>query len=132
VSETDDSYLTKTSEYESYEKSLLKKKKKKFLLVKMGSQFCEKLTPAEFQQLQDFAAYSNKTISDVLEEFEDGGCLSNYDRNKDIDLPGFQKFLDCFLEVSAPEELCRHLFQTFIHAPEKSLKKGKVLQAVRL
>ena len=47
---------------------------------------------------------------------------------QDIDLPGFQKFLDCFLEVSAPEELCRHLFQTFIHAPEKSLKKGKVLQ----
>ena len=56
MSETDDSYLTKTSEYESYEKSLLKKKKKKYLLVKMGSQFCEKLTPAEFQQLQDFAA----------------------------------------------------------------------------
>ena len=27
-------------------------------------------------------ADSNKTIADVLEEFEDGGCLSEYDRNE--------------------------------------------------
>ena len=27
-------------------------------------------------------SYSNKTITDVLEEFEDGGCLSDYDPNE--------------------------------------------------
>jgi hypothetical protein len=97
----------------------------------MANQTCEKLSPSEFQQLQDFAAYSNKTISDVLEEFEDGGCLADYDRNEDIDLQGFQKFLDCFLEVSTPEELSRHLFQTFVHPPHPPARtdiKGGALQ----
>ena len=47
---------------------------------------------------------------------------------QDIDLKGFQKFLDCFLEVSAPEELSQHLFQTFVHAPEKSETKGGAVQ----
>lgn len=98
----------------------------------MANQTCEKLSPSEFQQLQDFAAYSNKTISDVLEEFEDGGCLSDYDRNEDIDLQGFQKFLDCFLEVSTPEDLSRHLFQTFVHPPDKPDIRGGALQNSRL
>lgn len=59
-------------------------------IIKMANPPCEKLSPSEFQQLQDFAAYSNKTIADVLEEFEDGGCLADYDPNEDIDLQGFQ------------------------------------------
>ena len=40
----------------------------------------EKLSPAEFQELQDYAAYSNKRIADVLLEFEPGGCLSEYNK----------------------------------------------------
>jgi len=94
----------------------------------MANPPCEKLSPSEFQQLQDFAAYSNKTIADVLEEFEDGGCLADYDPNEDIDLQGFQKFLDCFLEVSTPEDLSRHLFQTFVHPPSQADIKGGALQ----
>jgi len=87
----------------------------------VASHQTEKLSPAEFQQLQDLAAYSNKRISEVLEEeFEDGGCLADYDKNEDIDLPGFQKFLDCFLEVPTPEDLCRHLFLTFVNQPTTS------------
>ena len=47
---------------------------------------------------------------------------------QDIDLQGFQKFLDCFLEVSTPEELSRHLFQTFVHPPARGDIKGGALQ----
>lgn len=87
----------------------------------------EKLSPAEFQQLQDLAAYSNKRISEVLEEeFEDGGCLADYDKNEDIDFSGFQKFLDCFLEVPTPEDLCRHLFLTFVNQPTTSHQVGEI------
>ncbi|KAJ8925345.1 hypothetical protein NQ315_009175, partial [Exocentrus adspersus] len=32
----------------------------------------------------------------------------------DIDYEGFHKFLDTFLEVRTPEELCRHLFLSFV------------------
>ncbi|KYB26618.1 Eye-specific diacylglycerol kinase-like Protein [Tribolium castaneum] len=32
----------------------------------------------------------------------------------DIDYDGFRKFLDTFLEVTTPEELCRHLFLSFV------------------
>lgn len=33
---------------------------------------------------------------------------------QDIDYETFRKFLDTFLEVRTPEELCRHLFLSFI------------------
>lgn len=33
---------------------------------------------------------------------------------QDIDYDGFRKFLDTFLEVNTPEELCRHLFLSFV------------------
>ena len=37
---------------------------------------------------------------------------------QDIDLPGFQIFLDCLLEVSTPAELSHNLFTTFLRSPE--------------
>lgn len=33
---------------------------------------------------------------------------------QDIDYETFRKFLDTFLEVQTPEELCKHLFLSFV------------------
>ncbi|XP_051163217.1 diacylglycerol kinase 1 isoform X1 [Leptopilina boulardi] len=82
----------------------------------------EKLSPAEFQQLQDLAAYSTKKLQDVLNEFcgtaSTPGSLPKYHPDGDIDYEGFRKFLDTYLEVTTPDELSRHLFLSF-------LKKGQ-------
>ncbi|KAE8751879.1 hypothetical protein FOCC_FOCC001356, partial [Frankliniella occidentalis] len=78
----------------------------------------DKLSPAEFQLLQDFAAYSTKKLSDVLEEFSGSGPLSKYSPDGDIDFAGFRLFLDTFLEVETPDELCRHLFLSFVRRPQ--------------
>ncbi|XP_011632174.1 diacylglycerol kinase 1 isoform X1 [Pogonomyrmex barbatus] len=78
----------------------------------------DKLSPAEFQQLQDLAAYSTRKLQDVLAEF----CGSNttpsgvpkYHPDGDIDYEGFRKFLNSYLEIDTPDELCRHLFLSFV------------------
>ncbi|XP_072752941.1 diacylglycerol kinase 1 isoform X3 [Anoplolepis gracilipes] len=79
----------------------------------------DKLSPAEFQQLQDLAAYSTRKLQDVLTEF----CGSNttpsgvpkYHPDGDIDYEGFRKFLNSYLEIdNTPDELCRHLFLSFV------------------
>ena len=59
-------------------------------------------------------------------------CQSIHLLLQDIDLQGFQKFLDCFLEVSTPEDLSRHLFQTFVHPPSHLDIKGGTLQVCQL
>lgn len=38
---------------------------------------------------------------------------------QDIDYDGFRKFLDTFLEVRTPEDLCRHLFLSFVRRSVK-------------
>ena len=52
---------------------------------------------------------------------------------QDIDLRGFQIFLDCLLEVSTPVDLCRNLFSSFLRSPVasetgRSLNKRSSLQ----
>ncbi|KAK7065337.1 Diacylglycerol kinase N-terminus [Halocaridina rubra] len=95
----------------------------------------EKLSPAEFQQLQDFASYSNKKLQDVLQEFTGAGSLSKYSLDGDIDYEGFRLFMDTYLEVDAPEELCRHLFLSFVKRPRpqpvepKSIKEMAVMSS---
>ncbi|XP_049826476.1 diacylglycerol kinase 1 isoform X2 [Aethina tumida] len=74
----------------------------------------EKLSPQEFQQLQDLAAYSTKKLQDVLVEFCGTGPPYKHNPDGDIDYEGFSTFLDTFLEVRTPEELCRHLFLSFV------------------
>ncbi|XP_063918612.1 diacylglycerol kinase 1 isoform X1 [Zophobas morio] len=74
----------------------------------------DKLSPQEFQQLQDLAAYSTKKLQDVLVEFCGTGPPYKHNPDGDIDYDGFRKFLDTFLEVHTPEELCRHLFLSFV------------------
>ena len=44
---------------------------------------------------------------------------------QDIDLEGFQQFLDCLLEVSTPEDLCRNLFSTFVRPQEQQEQQAK-------
>ncbi|XP_063835612.1 diacylglycerol kinase 1 [Ostrinia nubilalis] len=67
----------------------------------------DKLSPAEFQQLQELASYSNRKLQDVLNEFCE---VKKQSPDGDIDYEGFRWFLDTFLEVSTPDELTRHLF----------------------
>ncbi|XP_043201452.1 diacylglycerol kinase 1-like [Amphibalanus amphitrite] len=90
----------------------------------------EKLSPAEFQQLQDMATYSSKKLKDVLEEFGKDGPLSKYQPDGDIDVEGFKVFMDTFLEQETPEELCRHLFLSFVRRPSRSaIKEMAVLSS---
>ncbi|XP_025161413.1 diacylglycerol kinase 1 isoform X2 [Harpegnathos saltator] len=85
----------------------------------------DKLSPAEFQQLQDFAAYSTRKLQDVLAEF----CGSNttpagvpkYHPDGDIDYEGFRKFLNSYLEIDTPDDLCRHLFLSFVRKSSRGV-----------
>ncbi|XP_077282356.1 diacyl glycerol kinase 1 isoform X2 [Temnothorax americanus] len=78
----------------------------------------DKLSPAEFQQLQDLAAYSTRKLQDVLTEFcgsaTTPGGVPKYHPDGDIDYEGFRKFLNSYLEIDTPDELCRHLFLSFV------------------
>ncbi|EZA56115.1 Diacylglycerol kinase beta, partial [Ooceraea biroi] len=61
---------------------------------------------------------STRKLQDVLTEF----CGSNttpsgvpkYHPDGDIDYEGFRKFLNSYLEIDTPDELCRHLFLSFV------------------
>ncbi|CAL1279293.1 unnamed protein product [Larinioides sclopetarius] len=77
----------------------------------------EKLSPAEFQQLQDYIQYSSKKLSDVLQEFKEEGPLSKYNPEGDIDYEGFQLFMDSYLEIPTPRDLVTRLFLSFVKRP---------------
>ncbi|GLV39634.1 Diacyl glycerol kinase [Carabus blaptoides fortunei] len=87
----------------------------------------DKLSPAEFQQLQDLAAYSSKKLQDVLLEFCGSGN-NKQNPDGDIDYDGFRRFLDTFLEVRTPEELCRHLFMSFVRKSCRAQIDGKAFK----
>ncbi|XP_062709289.1 diacylglycerol kinase 1 isoform X3 [Aedes albopictus] len=76
----------------------------------------EKLSPSEFQQLQDLASYSTKKLQNVLQDFcsPTTPSASRFHPDGDVDYEGFRKFLDAFLDCETPEELTRHLFISFL------------------
>ncbi|XP_030759408.1 diacylglycerol kinase 1 [Sitophilus oryzae] len=92
----------------------------------MASLQWEKLSPQEFQQLQDLAEYANKKLQDVLVEYCGVGPHYKHNPDGEIDLQGFCEFLDTYLEMETPRELCKHLFLSFVR---KSVKvEGKAFK----
>ncbi|XP_076069534.1 diacyl glycerol kinase 1 [Oratosquilla oratoria] len=95
----------------------------------------EKLSPTEFQQLQDFTSYSNTKLKDMIKEFSGSGPLRKYNPDGEIDYEGFRLFMDTYLEVETPPELCRHLFLSFVKRPRaqtvepKSIKEMAVMSS---
>lgn len=87
----------------------------------------EKLSPAEFQQLQDYIQYSSKKLSDVLDEFKENSTFSKYNPEGDIDYEGFQKFMDTYLEIETPRDLVKHLFLSFVKKTSETVD-GKLLK----
>ncbi|XP_058835375.1 diacylglycerol kinase 1 [Topomyia yanbarensis] len=76
----------------------------------------EKLSPSEFQQLQDLASYSSKKLQNVLQDFcsPTTPSATRFHPDGDIDYEGFRRFLDAFLDCETPAELSKHLFISFL------------------
>ncbi|XP_060068820.1 diacylglycerol kinase beta-like isoform X2 [Ylistrum balloti] len=77
----------------------------------------QKLSPAQFHQLQEYTSYSSRKLKDVLEEFNGDGVLSKYNSEGPIGYEGFSLFMETYLDAEVPEELCKHLFLSFMKKP---------------
>uniref|UniRef100_K1QAV3 Diacylglycerol kinase n=1 Tax=Magallana gigas TaxID=29159 RepID=K1QAV3_MAGGI len=80
----------------------------------------KKISPDEFHQLQEYTSYSSKKLKDVLEEFNGDGCLSKYNQDEPIGYDCFVLFMETYLDAELPEELCKHLFYSFMKKPSQA------------
>ncbi|PVD37197.1 hypothetical protein C0Q70_04192 [Pomacea canaliculata] len=90
----------------------------------------QKLSPAEFHQMQEYISYSSKKVKDVLEEFNRDGALSKYNPEEPIDYPGFKLFMELYLEATIPEDLCQHLFCSFMKKGNNAGAQGAAVTGV--
>ncbi|XP_054090627.1 diacylglycerol kinase 1 isoform X2 [Zeugodacus cucurbitae] len=74
----------------------------------------DKLSPREFQQLQELASYSTRKLQDVLQDFCAPHASPKFNPDGDIDYDGFRSFLDAFLDCETPVDLAKHLFVSFL------------------
>uniref|UniRef100_A0A336JX86 Diacylglycerol kinase n=1 Tax=Culicoides sonorensis TaxID=179676 RepID=A0A336JX86_CULSO len=87
----------------------------------------EKLSPSEFQQLQDLASYSTRKLQDVLNEFCLPSSTHKFNPDGEIDYESFRRFLDAFLDYETPEDLSKHLFISFLSPQITQLEQqGKI------
>ncbi|XP_055996952.1 diacylglycerol kinase beta-like isoform X19 [Ostrea edulis] len=64
---------------------------------------------------------SSKKLKDVLEEFNGDGCLSKYNPEEPIGYDCFVLFMETYLDAQLPEELCKHLFFSFMKKPSQAV-----------
>ncbi|XP_055996950.1 diacylglycerol kinase beta-like isoform X18 [Ostrea edulis] len=81
----------------------------------------KKISAEEFHQLQEYTSYSSKKLKDVLEEFNGDGCLSKYNPEEPIGYDCFVLFMETYLDAQLPEELCKHLFFSFMKKPSQAV-----------
>ncbi|KAK2145623.1 hypothetical protein LSH36_668g00009 [Paralvinella palmiformis] len=70
---------------------------------------------------------SSKTLKDVLEEFNGEGVLSKYNPEEPIDYEGFQLFMETYMEAEIPEDLCKHLFLSFMKRAGEVIGKSTTM-----
>ncbi|CAD7076861.1 unnamed protein product [Hermetia illucens] len=93
-----------------------------------GAPKWDKLSPSEFQHLQELASYSTRKLQDVLQEFCAPTSSPRFNPDGEIDYDGFRRFLDAFLDCEAPEEITKHLFVSFLKpSVTQSQLHGKAL-----
>ncbi|XP_068670745.1 diacylglycerol kinase beta-like isoform X2 [Montipora foliosa] len=72
-----------------------------------------RLSPEEFQQLQEYTKYAKTSrLTDVLQQFRDG-VYPQYNPEKPMDYEGFKLFMSAYLGNNVSEDLCQHLFWAF-------------------
>ena len=49
---------------------------------------------------------------------------------QEIDYDGFKLFMDIFLEVDAPQQLCQHLFLSFVRIPQAGNEEEQVMNVI--
>lgn len=77
-----------------------------------------KLSPDEFQRLQDYISYAPKKVKDVIITLEKDPNWLAHKYDEQVDYDGFRQFLDLLVDnFDFPEDLSRHLFLSFIKKP---------------
>ncbi|CAF1190774.1 unnamed protein product, partial [Adineta ricciae] len=81
-----------------------------------------KLSPDEFERLQEYISYAPKKVKDVVAILQQDPSWLAHRYDEQLDYQGFRQFLELLFDNSdIPEDLCRHLFLSFIKKPALTL-----------